>query len=220
MLRRWPPISSRLSTTLPLQEPPHTYKALVCDKLGHPSEPLGHPHGALKLQQLPAPPLTHPNAVRIRVAASALNFADALQLQVGGGPGRAGGCRQRPTVQGSGRAECRCPLGFAGRAMAASAPSLAPCAAWLGLRRSGSRPTHPLSPACSRALLHAASQGLYQERPKLPFVPGSECSGTVVEVGRDVRTLRVGDKVRLPFNWVCHPACCFLASRVSVLQRC
>lgn len=38
-------------------------------------------------------------------------------------------------------------------------------------------------------------QGQYQEKPKLPFVPGAECSGTVVEVGRDVRTLRVGDKV-------------------------
>ena len=40
-------------------------------------------------------------------------------------------------------------------------------------------------------------QGLYQEKPKLPFVPGSECSGTVVECGRDVRTLKVGDKVGL-----------------------
>ncbi|PRW33214.1 quinone oxidoreductase 2-like protein isoform A [Chlorella sorokiniana] len=100
------------------QEPPHTYKALVCEKLGQPTEPLGHPHGALRLQQLPAPPLTHPNAVRIRVAAASLNFADALQLQ-----------------------------------------------------------------------------GQYQEKPKLPFVPGSECSGTVVECGRDVRTLKVGDKV-------------------------
>jgi NADPH:quinone reductase-like Zn-dependent oxidoreductase len=39
-------------------------------------------------------------------------------------------------------------------------------------------------------------QGLYQDRPKLPFVPGSEVSGTVVEVGRDVRTVQVGDAVR------------------------
>lgn len=38
-------------------------------------------------------------------------------------------------------------------------------------------------------------QGQYQEKPKLPFVPGNECSGTVTEVGRDVRTLKVGDKV-------------------------
>lgn len=43
----------------------------------------------------------------------------------------------------------------------------------------------------------APLQGQYQEKPKLPFVPGAECSGTVVEVGRDVRTLQVGDKVRL-----------------------
>ena len=36
---------------------------------------------------------------------------------------------------------------------------------------------------------------LMQEKPKLPYVPGNECSGTVAEVGRDVRTLKVGDKV-------------------------
>jgi hypothetical protein len=39
-------------------------------------------------------------------------------------------------------------------------------------------------------------QGLYQEKPKLPFIPGSEVSGKVVEAGNDVRTLTVGDLVR------------------------
>ena len=39
-------------------------------------------------------------------------------------------------------------------------------------------------------------QGLYQDRPKLPFVPGNEVSGVVIEVGRDVRTVSVGDAVR------------------------
>jgi NADPH2:quinone reductase len=34
-----------------------------------------------------------------------------------------------------------------------------------------------------------------KERPRLPFVPGSECSGVVVEAGRDVRALKVGDRV-------------------------
>ncbi|EFN51151.1 hypothetical protein CHLNCDRAFT_59824 [Chlorella variabilis] len=100
------------------EEEGRTYKALLCERLGDPQEQLGRPHSALRVARLPAPPLTHPNSVRIRVAAAALNFADALQLQ-----------------------------------------------------------------------------GQYQEKPKLPFVPGSECSGTVVEVGRDVRTLKVGDKV-------------------------
>ncbi|KAK9809173.1 hypothetical protein WJX72_010753 [[Myrmecia] bisecta] len=38
-------------------------------------------------------------------------------------------------------------------------------------------------------------QGQYQERPKLPFIPGSEVSGRVMEVGRDVRTVKVGDMV-------------------------
>ena len=43
-------------------------------------------------------------------------------------------------------------------------------------------------------------QGLYQEKPKLPFVPGSEVSGRVIEIGSDVRTVAVGDTVILsPF---------------------
>ncbi len=41
-------------------------------------------------------------------------------------------------------------------------------------------------------------QGLYQDHPKLPFVPGNEVSGVVIEVGRDVRTVSVGDAVRPP----------------------
>lgn len=38
-------------------------------------------------------------------------------------------------------------------------------------------------------------QGQYQEKPKLPFIPGNECSGVVTEVGRDVRGLHKGDSV-------------------------
>lgn len=38
-------------------------------------------------------------------------------------------------------------------------------------------------------------QGQYQEKPALPFVPGNECSGVVVEVGRDVLSLKIGDRV-------------------------
>ena len=40
-----------------------------------------------------------------------------------------------------------------------------------------------------------AVQGTYQEKAKLPFVPGGEVSGTVIEVGSKVRSLKVGDKV-------------------------
>lgn len=32
-------------------------------------------------------------------------------------------------------------------------------------------------------------------KPKLPFIPGSEFSGKVIEIGRDVRTVAVGDPV-------------------------
>ncbi|HKK52850.1 MAG TPA: NADPH:quinone oxidoreductase family protein, partial [Myxococcota bacterium] len=38
-------------------------------------------------------------------------------------------------------------------------------------------------------------KGEYQVRPDLPFVPGGEVAGTVIEVGREVRDLAVGDRV-------------------------
>lgn len=38
-------------------------------------------------------------------------------------------------------------------------------------------------------------QGLYQIKPPLPFVPGSELSGTVVEVGEGVTGWAVGDRL-------------------------
>jgi NADPH2:quinone reductase len=38
-------------------------------------------------------------------------------------------------------------------------------------------------------------QGLYQERPALPFVAGTEMSGVVTAVGEGVRHLAVGDRV-------------------------
>jgi len=38
-------------------------------------------------------------------------------------------------------------------------------------------------------------QGLYQEKQSPPFIPGSEASGVVLEIGRDVRTVSVGDPV-------------------------
>ena len=41
-------------------------------------------------------------------------------------------------------------------------------------------------------------KGEYQVKPELPFVPGSEVSGVVVELGPGVTRLSVGDKVGLP----------------------
>ncbi|GIL52635.1 hypothetical protein Vafri_8439 [Volvox africanus] len=38
-------------------------------------------------------------------------------------------------------------------------------------------------------------KGEYQDKPKLPFIPGSEVSGVVVEVADGVKNLQVGDKV-------------------------
>lgn len=64
------------------------------------------------------------------------------------------------------------------------------------------------SPPCAggevRVDVHAAAlnfpdllmaRGLYQVKPSLPFVPGMECAGGVVEVGPGVESLRVGDRV-------------------------
>ena len=39
------------------------------------------------------------------------------------------------------------------------------------------------------------ARGLYQVRPPLPFVPGIEVCGRVVEVGAGVGGCRVGDRV-------------------------
>jgi len=39
------------------------------------------------------------------------------------------------------------------------------------------------------------SAGQYQEKPPLPFVPGFEVAGTVIEVAPDVVTVAVGDRV-------------------------
>jgi len=45
------------------------------------------------------------------------------------------------------------------------------------------------------------SKGLYQFKPEFPFSPGGEVSGTVVEVGRDVKSINVGEKVMAAAGW-------------------
>lgn len=44
-------------------------------------------------------------------------------------------------------------------------------------------------------------QGKYQDRPELPFSPGSEVAGEVIEVGDDVGDLEVGTRVLAPTRW-------------------
>jgi NADPH2:quinone reductase len=39
------------------------------------------------------------------------------------------------------------------------------------------------------------AEGKYQIKPPFPFIPGSECSGTITEVSDDVEHIKVGDKV-------------------------
>ena len=45
------------------------------------------------------------------------------------------------------------------------------------------------------------SKGLYQYRPELPFCPGGEVSGDVVECGADVTSFQVGDAVLAGIGW-------------------
>ena len=47
---------------------------------------------------------------------------------------------------------------------------------------------------------HLMVSGLYQMRPPMPFVPGTEAAGVVVAVGEDVRKFRPGDRVACG-NW-------------------
>lgn len=69
-------------------------------------------------------------------------------------------------------------------------------------------PTHPIpqlnSPTAVRVRVKATSlnfanylqvQGKYQEKPPLPFIPGSDYSGTVDAVGEAVTKFKVGDPV-------------------------
>ena len=49
--------------------------------------------------------------------------------------------------------------------------------------------------------MHA--QGLYQDKPRLPFIPGSEVSGIVTEVGQKVKALKLGDHVRSCSSGLC-----------------
>lgn len=54
-------------------------RALVCEQLGNPLDP--KTSGLRVVPDAEAPKLT-PKAVRVRVSAASLNFADALQVQV------------------------------------------------------------------------------------------------------------------------------------------
>ena len=44
------------------------------------------------------------------------------------------------------------------------------------------------------------AQGLYQQKPKLPYVPGMDVTGTVLETGAGVEHLKVGNRVIAQMN--------------------
>lgn len=43
--------------------------------------------------------------------------------------------------------------------------------------------------------------GKYQRKPPLPFIPGTEVAGSIVEIGTNVKQLRVGDRVACVLDW-------------------
>ena len=45
------------------------------------------------------------------------------------------------------------------------------------------------------------AQGLYQVKPPLPFSPGTEIAGVVVEIGTEVAGFRTGDRVMAIAGW-------------------
>ncbi|CAN5914617.1 NADPH:quinone oxidoreductase family protein [soil metagenome] len=68
----------------------------------------------------------------------------------------------------------------------------------------GELPEPELRPGCVRIAARAAGvnfpdlliiKGMYQEQPDLPFAPGAEVSGEVLEVADDVDGIEVGDSV-------------------------
>ncbi|KAF4380053.1 hypothetical protein F8388_018177 [Cannabis sativa] len=94
-------------------------EALVCKKLGDPTVQGGDPNGPIVLEKkLPIPELDSPTAVRVKIKATSLNYANYLQIL-----------------------------------------------------------------------------GKYQEKPPLPFIPGSDYSGVVDAVGHGVSKFKVGDPV-------------------------
>lgn len=93
-------------------------RALVCRKLGDPTQPLSENSPIFVDEQHPKPKLTSPTSVLVKVVASSVNFATGLQIE-----------------------------------------------------------------------------GKYQEKAKLPYVPGEDFSGTVLAVGDRVTEVKPGDAV-------------------------
>jgi NADPH:quinone reductase len=65
-------------------------------------------------------------------------------------------------------------------------------------------PSPPMRPGAVRVAVHAAGinfadlllvSGQYQEKPPLPFTPGSEAGGVITEVGPGVSNFKPGDRV-------------------------
>lgn len=71
-------------------------------------------------------------------------------------------------------------------------------------------PEPVLRPGTVRIAVHYATCGFgqilviagkYQRKPPLPFVPGTEVAGVVIEVAGDVTTFAVGDRVAASLDW-------------------
>jgi NADPH2:quinone reductase len=68
----------------------------------------------------------------------------------------------------------------------------------------------PLKSGQVRVKVHAAGvsfamtlviAGKYQRKPPLPFAPGTEATGVVIEVAPDCKRIKVGDEVMAALDW-------------------
>ncbi|MES2538339.1 MAG: NADPH:quinone oxidoreductase family protein [Pseudomonadota bacterium] len=86
------------------------------------------------------------------------------------------------------------------------------CKEWLGYRGLEYTEVEPpaMRPGCIRIAVHYATisggqvlvvAGKYQRKPPLPFVPGTEVSGIVLEVADDVSSFKPGDRVAAMLDW-------------------
>jgi alcohol dehydrogenase, propanol-preferring len=96
------------------------------------------------------------------------------------------------------------------------------------LRLDNARPMP--QPASREVLVHVRACGVCRTdlhvvdgeltRPKLPLVPGHEIVGTVADIGSDVRQIRVGERVGVPWlGWTCGQCVYCQTGRENLCER-
>lgn len=162
-------------------------RAVVCEKLGDPTLPLGA--GVLRLAEDVPSPEAKPGCIKVRVTAASLNFPDALQIKVG---------NELSCMYNSSRVEKELsnpscihpPTGI-----------FSACNVTIIVVTYASRHTATAQQQGVCLLL----QGQYQVKPPLPFIPGNEVSGIVVQVRSHascrISSIYLGYNTIVACNW-------------------